>query len=178
MGNVLKTAFMCLIWALLLKFQMDYQQDQNATRLLKYTLENAVHDGALMISPDSLSEGEIVFDQYLAEAAFVWSFQKNTNMNYGTRTFIPDLENPRIFFKSPVNIVHMEFIDKVTIPDVVFPCNYGSSNDSCGNPNYEIFETISGPSFVVVAETMSPRFFSSKLKPIRQSAVYEYRSFD
>jgi len=163
---------MCLVWALIMKFQLDYEQDLTATRHLKNTLEIAVHDGSLMISPDELSKGDIIFDRYLAESAFTLAFERNTGMGYSGTAFLTDPLNSQTVFKHPIEVVHMEYIDELSQPGVTFPCVYGIS---CGNPDYKIFETIYGPSMVVVAETLSPRFFSNKPQLIRQSAVYEYQ---
>lgn len=170
---VLRVAFLCLVWALIMKFQMDYEQDLTATRHLKNTLEIAVHDGSMMISPDELSKGSIIFDRYMAEGAFILAFERNTGMRYSGDSFLPEPSNSQVFFKHPVDVVHMELIDELSQPGITFPCVYGIS---CGNPEYEIFETIYGPSMVVVAETLSPRFFSDEPQVIRQSAVYEYKN--
>ena len=174
MGHILRIAFACMIWALLLKFQVDYEQDQIATRYLKDGLELAVHDAAMMLDVDELSTGEMVFNQSLADEVFKMSFEKNMKVrmnsvaSFAGGSFTPeDLS----FFQSNIEIVNVEFIDDVTHPGTTYPCVYGIS---CGSEVYDITETINGPSLVVVAETKSPRAFSTTEQVIRQAVVYEY----
>lgn len=169
MSGILRTAFLVLIWAFMSKYLVDYMQDQSATRQLKDRLELAAHDATMMLDADALSMGKVVFDQQLAEQVFNLSFEKNMQLSLDGLSF-KDVDN-KSFFKNPVKIVHIEYIDDITNPSPVYPCTYGIS---CGDEKYDIFETVSGPAIVVVAETISPRAFSKKQKPIRQAVVYEY----
>lgn len=173
MAQTLRIAFMCLVWALIMKFQLDYEQDQTATRNLKDGLEIAVHDAGMMLDIPQFVDGKIVYNQLLAETAFGWAMEKNIKATVSGGSpfigmYIPTDDS---FFKEPIEIVHVEFIDESTQPGVTYPCVYGIS---CGNPNYEIFETIEGPSIVIVGQTISPRFFSTTDQIIRQAVVYEY----
>lgn len=175
MSEVLRISFMCLVWAFLLKFQIDYEQDQTATRYLKDGLEIAVHDAAMMLDVNQFSEGEIVFNQLLADEVFKLSFEKNMNVEMNSvASFAGGAFSPtdQSFFKETIDIIHVEFIDETTQPGAIYPCVYGVS---CGLDVYDIVETIDGPSLVVVAETKSPRAFSQTEKIIRQAVVYEYK---
>lgn len=174
MSDTIKTAFMILIWALILKLQLDYEVDQTATRNLKDGLEIAVHDASMMLDVDQLLNGYMVFDQELSELIFAQSIKRNMFMQQSTSNvnggrFSPE-ENA--FFQDDIKIVHMEYIDDMTNPSITYPCVYGVS---CGDGTYQIPTTISGPSIVVVGETLSPRYFSSKQKVIRQAIVYEFK---
>lgn len=175
MYEVIRIAFACLIWAFIVKLQVDYEQDQTATRYLKDGLEIAVHDAAMMLDVDAFVEGDIAFNQLLADQVFEMSFEKNMNVqmnsvsSFAAGTFTP---NANSFFKDDIEIVYVEFIDNFTNPSTTFPCVYGIS---CGTDVYDIVETIDGPSLVVVAQTKSPRAFSTNEKIIRQAVVYEYK---
>lgn len=158
-----------MIWAFMTKFLVDYIQDQTATRQLKDHLEFATHDATMMLDADALSSGSVIFDRSLAEQVFNLSFENNMNMSYDGESFL-DLEG-NSFFKHPVKIVHMEYIDDLTNPSITYPCTYGIS---CGDDKYDIFETVYGPAIVIVAETQSPRGFTTESKVIRQAVVYEY----
>jgi hypothetical protein len=173
MSEIGRKIFVILVWALTLMFLVDYLQDQKATRDLKDGLELATHDATMMLDSESLSLGTVVFDRLLAEQVFALSFSKNLKVELIGSEY-QDTQG-KSFFKYPIRIVHMEFIDDITNPGITYPCTYGVS---CGEAVYDIFETVKGPAIVVVAETYSPRGFSEELKPIRQAVVYEYGSFN
>lgn len=174
MSDTLKVAFMCLIWALVLKLQIDYEIDQTATRNLKDGLEIAVHDASLMLDADELQDGNTVFNQELAQLVFAQSMKKNMAMQQSSPAVIGGQFSPEehAFFNEDIKIVHMEFIDDATSPSTLYPCVYGVS---CGIGTYQIPATISGPAIVVVGETISPKHFSEKEKVIRQAIVYELK---
>ncbi len=173
MSEVGRKIFVILVWSLTLMFQVDYLQDQKATRELKDGLELAAHDATMMLDSESLSLGTVVFDRLLAEQVFARSLSKNLQVDLVGLEYqnTQDLS----FFKHPIKIVHMEFIDDLSNPGITYPCTYGVS---CGQDKYDIFETVKGPAIVVVAQTYSPRGFSDELKPITQAVVYEYGSFN
>lgn len=173
MSTILQRVFLILVWAFMTKFMTDYLIDQTATRQLKDNTELATHDATMMLSADELSMGKVVFDRLLAEQVLYLSLEKNLKLSYDGES-LTDLES-KSFFKNPVKVVHMEFIDDLTNPNLVYPCTYGVS---CGDAQYDIFETVKGPAIVVVTETTSPRAFSKNPKTIRQAVVYEYGAFN
>lgn len=172
MSQILKTMFMCIIFAFSLKSTVDYIQDQRAMNQLKDALELATHDASLMLDVNAFSEGNIVFDKVLAEQKIKAAIEENLITTQQGNFYYPTTQNgDKSFFKEPIEILHVEYIDNSIYPSESFPCNYGIS---CGDAQYEIFETIKGPSVVLVAETYSPRGFSEKKKKITQAVVYEY----
>lgn len=173
MSTILQRVFLILVWAFMTKFMTDYLIDQTATRQLKDNTELATHDATLMLSADELSMGNIVFDRPLAEQVLYMSLEKNLKLSYDGDSLI-NINNDS-FFKNPVKVVHMEFIDDITNPSLIYPCTYGVS---CGDAQYDIYETVKGPAIVVVIETTSPRAFSTTPKTIRQAVVYEYGTFN
>jgi hypothetical protein len=169
MSGIVRTAFLILVWALVTKFTVDYMQDQTATRQLKNSLELATHDATMMIDADALSIGEFVFNQSLAEIVFNASIENNMKLEQNGLSFLP--KDDKVFFQNSVKIVHFEYIDDSTYPSLEYPCTYGIS---CGENKYDIYETVNGPAIIVVAETLSPRAFTTNPKTVRQAVVYEY----
>lgn len=164
MATTLRTALFILLFALILQMQYNIDADKTATRQLKNALELAVHDATLAINTDSVVEGKVIFDRDLAIENLKNSLEASLNVkSEGGYVFTPNKDS---FFQDDLYLVHLEFIDESA--STIFPLNYI-------NPDYEILETINGPSIVAVLTTESPRWFHGKTTFIRQAAVYEYK---
>jgi hypothetical protein len=173
MGELLRTFYLILAWALIMKMQLNLEIDQTSTRVLKEGLEIAVHDAALALDETELAQGHIVFDQTRALDNLKRSLEANLSVtSTDGRTYQPASHS---FFQSPITIVHVEFIDEQT-PDPASPTGKVQFPYIYDNPDYEIVDVLNGPSVIVLAKTMSPRYFSDVPMEIRRAAVYEYVS--
>lgn len=116
-------------------------------RTVQYSLDHAVHDAALQIDSNSLSEGSIKFLPELAENTFKETLQRNLNIDQ-------DL-NPisNIFLEGPIIIKDIVYLDdSYVVPEtgdeLEFPFIWEAkvSED-------EIFErSIFGPSIAVIVD--------------------------
>jgi hypothetical protein len=161
MGTTLRIIFLCLIFTFVMKMQLNYDSDQTSTRYLKDSLELAVHDAAMVLDTTQFGKGDIVFDQDLSMFTLRQTLEQNLKLDHSLQ---PTNDS---FFQDDVKIVYTEFIDNSTFSGI-YPLNYS-------NPTYDILETITGPSMVVVLETKSPRHFVGEKQTIRQAVVYQYR---
>lgn len=163
MATTLRTVLFILLFALITQMQINLDADKTATRQIKNALELAVHDAALAISPVDMANGRIVFDQNLAITNLSESLASNLKLETSAGyVYTPNSDS---FFKDDLYISHLEFIDDSTT--TTYPFTYV-------NDDYDIMETVNGPSVIAVLTTESPRWFKGETTYIRQAAVYEY----
>lgn len=160
MGTTLRAFFLVFIWAGIMAMQYNFDLDNTTTRRVKDALELAVHDASLEIDKVALSEGNIVFNTVQANDNFELSLRENLILDTSLQPQTGSL------LQEEVKVVHMEYIDDSNTG--AFPFNYV-------NDQYEIFDTVHGPSIVAVIETLSPRYFDGEPMTIRQAVVYEYK---
>ncbi|MGP4074054.1 hypothetical protein ACTWQB_16230 [Piscibacillus sp. B03] len=150
MPEMLRMILVTLISILLMVTNVYISQQSRATTYLKEDLEVAVHDAALQLDVEALSEGDIVFNQDEAEETFIETLEINTGLTP---------ENYRI--------VEIHFFDINTVDE--FPHEYESLN-----VNFE--DTILHPTILVIVETEVDSFFpnSDKEQIVRRAASYTY----
>jgi hypothetical protein len=164
MATTLRTILFILLFALIIQMQLNLDSDKTATRQIKNALELAVHDAALAVSPVEMGVGRVVFDQNQAIENLKMSLEDNLDVaSAGGFVYNP---NESSFFNNELYITHLEFIDDSIT--TTYPYTYV-------NEDYEIMETVDGPSIIAVMTTESPRWFNGRTTYIRQAAVYEYR---
>lgn len=164
MATTLRTALLILLFTLVIQMQFNLDADKTATRQLKNSIELAVHDAALAIDSASIIQGKIFFDQNLAIQNLKASLEANLNLTSNAGyVYTP---NEGSFYQHEVYLLHLEFIDD-SIPHT-YPFTYI-------NEDYNIMETVMGPSVVAVLSTESPKWFKGNQTYIRQASVYEYR---
>lgn len=163
MANTLRTMFLILIFAGLMSMQYNIDSDKTATRQIKNALELAVHDAALALDESQLSQGKIVFDQEQALENFKNSL--NYTLDFTSSSGYYYEPKSTSFYKEDLYIDHIEFIDDT---NATFPFTYT-------NADYDIIDTLNGPSIVAVLATKSPRYFAGEGITIRKAVVYEYR---
>lgn len=162
MSNVVKVIFLCSIFAVIVRMQINLDVDRTTNRYIKEALEFAVHDASLAIDKVQLGDGLIVFDTIQAQKQFLDTLRRNLKLDNSLHP------NSNSFLTEPVKIVYFELIDDST-PGVTFP-DYVYSN-----PTYQILDEIDGPAVVAVIETKGPRYFAGSPITIRRAAVYEYK---
>jgi hypothetical protein len=164
MATTLRTILFILLFAFITQLQFNLDSDKTATRQIKNSLEVAVHDAALAVSPTDLAQGKIIFDQNTAIDHLKKSLESNLVVTSSAGyVYHPDSKS---FFKNDLYIVDLEFIDDNVTS--TYPYIYT-------NPNYEIIEKVDGPCVIAVITTESPRWFTGSTTTIRQAAVYEYK---
>ncbi|MEK3992664.1 peptidase M23 [Robertmurraya sp. FSL R5-0851] len=163
MATTLRTILFILLFAFITQMQINLDSDKTATRQIKNALELAVHDAALAISPIDMANGRIVFNQDLAIYNLSESLKSNLHLDTGAGYVYTPTSNS--FFKNDLYISHLEFIDDTVTR--TYPYTYI-------NNDYDIMETVNGPSVIAVLTTESPRWFKGGTTYIRQAAVYEY----
>lgn len=150
MNKVILTIVLVLMSVISITMTMDLSVYARATIYTKEDLEVAVHDAALQISQDELSEGNIVFDQEKAREAFKQSFLRNTGMREGADYKITEI----VFFDHS---------------NSTFPVEYNPSK-------YRFSDTILYPTLIAFIQTTEDKYFLSKeTKNIDQVASYTYR---
>lgn len=163
MATTLRTILFILMFALITQMQFNLDADKTATRQIKNALELAVHDASLTISPSEMGLGNVVFDQNRAIENLRLSLESSLKIqSSGGFVYTP---NSNSLFKQELYISHLEFIDDSITTN--YPYTYV-------NDDYEIMETVDGPSIIAVMTTESPRWFLGGTTYIRQAAVYEY----
>ncbi|RHW35958.1 peptidase M23 [Neobacillus notoginsengisoli] len=164
MATTLRSILFVLLFALLMQMQYNLDADKTATRQLKNAIELAVHDAALAVSPLEMAEGRIVFEQSKAIDNLKLSLEENLKIeSAGGFVYSPKSNS---FYKQDLYISHLEFVDdSITMS---YPYTYV-------NQDYDILETLDGPSVIAVITTESPRWFNGGTSYIRQAAVYEYK---
>lgn len=163
MATTLRTVLFILLFALITQMQINLDADKTATRQIKNSLELAIHDAALAVSPVDMANGRIVFDQNLAINNLSESLKSNLRLDtVAGYVYTPKTDS---LFKKELYISHLEFIDDSMTN--TYPFTYV-------NEDYDIIETINGPSVIAVLTTESPRWFKGETTYIRQAAVYEY----
>lgn len=163
MATTIRTILFIVLFAFITQMQFNLDADKTATRQIKNSLELAVHDAALAISPLDMAEGRIVFNQDEAINNLKRSLEDNLHLSSsGGFVYTPKNQS---FFQDDVYLTHLEFIDDSTVSS--YPFTYI-------NDRYDIIETITGPSVIAVITTESPRWFKGGTSYIRQAAVYEY----
>lgn len=164
MATTLRTILFILMFAFITQMQFNLDADKTATRQMKNALELAVHDAALAVSPVEMGNGKVVFDQTKAIDNLRLSLESNLKIqSSGGFVYTPSSNS---LFKHDLYISHLEFIDDSVT--TTYPYTYV-------NNDYEIMETVDGPSVIAVMTTESPRWFNGGVTYIRQAAVYEYK---
>lgn len=115
-------------------------------RQLQYSLQHAVHDGALQVDIDALGEGTIVFNQLLAEERIRESLQKNLGLDNQLRPISTPLLDSDVSIEQ---IVYFDdsFIDPITSAPIQFPYVWTFINSST---NEQMDRVIFGPSVALV----------------------------
>ncbi|MGE6755950.1 peptidase M23 [Rossellomorea sp. NPDC071047] len=159
MAEAIRAILLTLLFAYIMTIQTNLDTDKTATRQLKNAVELAAHDASLAIDSSQLANGKLVFNQVKAADNLKKSLQFHLKLdsNYNPLT--------NSLYQDKVTIEHIEFIDDSM---ATFPFTYYNSD-------YDIVDTLDGPSIVVVISTPSPRYFAGDKIPIRQAAVYEYK---
>lgn len=164
MSTTLRNILFVLLFSLITTIQFNLDADKTATRQIKNALELAVHDAALAISDLDLSSGRFIFDRNQAIENFKYSIEQNLKVESNAGFIYTPLENS--FFKEPLYVSHFDVIDDTVT--LTYPYVYI-------NDQFNIVETIDGPSIIAVMVTESPRYFVGEPIAIRQAAVYEYK---
>lgn len=126
---------------------IEYTLMDSAYRNIQYGLDHAVHDAALQIDKEILSEGSIQFVEPVAEATLLESMQKNmpidSQLRPQTSTF---LEEPMLI----KNIVYIDddYIDITSGSIVEFPFNWNITLPDGRNVTRAVF----GPSIALIVD--------------------------
>lgn len=159
MAEAMRAVLLTVLFAFIMNIQMNLDTDKTATRQLKNAAELAAHDASLSLNSTNLVDGSIVFD--------VQQATKNIKESLKFHLDLDDSLNPLSdsLYQDNVTVEYLEFIDD---SNATFPFNYY-------NPQYDIVDTLQGPSVIMVISTDSPRYFAGDSIKIRQAAVYEYK---
>ncbi|MFC0273788.1 peptidase M23 [Metabacillus herbersteinensis] len=162
MSHTLRTMFFIVIFAGLMSLQYNLDSDRTSTRQIKNALELATHDAALALDESQLSQGRIVFDQERA----LDNLRDSLNANLKLESAAGYLYSPNTnsFYQEDIVLEHIEFVDD---SNSSFPTQYS-------NLDYDILDTLNGPSVIAVLSTRSPRYFAGSGIIIRKAVVYEY----
>lgn len=164
MATTLRTIMFILLFVLITQMQFNLDADKTATMQVKNALEIAVHDSSLAVLPSEMANGKVVFDQDKAIVNLRQSLEANLKVqSSGGFVYTPKTNS---LFKHELYISHLEFIDDSMTTS--YPYTYV-------NQEYDIMETVDGPSVIAVLTTESPRWFKGGTTYIRQAAVYEYK---
>lgn len=139
-------AFTLTLWV---KDVEIYLMDR-AFRHAQYSVQHAVHDGALHIDEGALGEGKIIFIPILAEQSIRDSLLRNLGLDSQLRP------TSTIFYKEQVQIDEIiyfddSYIDPATGTEIVFPYTWNYTNPLTGN---SIERIIFGPSVGIVVDLL------------------------
>ncbi|WP_379132514.1 hypothetical protein [Paenibacillus sp. sgz500958] len=160
MDYIIKLAFVLLVFIYSWFFQVQNQEWDVVRSLLKDANNIAVHDAALEVDEQALSEGQFLIDSAEAYTTFLESLQLNLGLDAG----LSPLPGSRLH--QQVRIVKFTVLDESA--GYTFPMLYEDSD-------YGIVKYVKGPSVVAVIETAHPVLVArSKVQePIRVPAIQE-----
>ncbi|MFD1674146.1 hypothetical protein [Alicyclobacillus fodiniaquatilis] len=115
--------------------------EENAYERFTYACENASHDAALDVTPESIATGQPVFDETAATNTFDQDLA--ANMDLDPQTLKP---LPNTMFQAPVTVLTEQFID---YSNTTFPYEYKDAA-------YGIDVTLEGPAIAYVVQAQIP----------------------
>lgn len=141
-----------------------------AYRTVQYSIEHAVHDAALHVDLEALSEGRIVFLQPIAEEKILDSLQMNLDLNDQLRP------NSLTLIDGPVTvdeIIYFDetYIDPKTAAPISFPYRWSYVIPVTGEVEERI---IFGPSVGLVIDVK----VKGEERFIKKLAIQEYKMYE
>lgn len=170
MSDTVKWLFITFMFIMVTYLQYTADADKTASRAMKYSVENAVHDASLPLDQTQLSTGKLFIDPVKAKANFKASLMANLKLTEtATDVFTP---NANTFFKSNVKLVYFGVYNTCT---KIAPCIINGvvgTGPGVGN-TYNVIETLQNVGVVAIIETQSPRPFTVSTT-LRKVAMYDY----
>lgn len=116
-----------------------------AYRTVQYGLDHAVHDAALQVNKDALSDGKILFNELEAEEALRETLQKNLPVDQFLRPFSPIvLEGPLVI--DEIIYADQDYINPQTNALTTFPFQWKFTLPS----GEEFTRAVFGPSVILI----------------------------
>lgn len=136
-------------------------------RQVQYSVQHAVHDGALQINEDAKAEGKVIFETELAEEKIRESLQMNLGLDSQLRPISTILLEGDVVIEE---IVYFDenWIDPATSKPVEFPYIWAYVDTKT---NEAVARTIFGPSVALVLDVQ----VTGEDRRTKKIAIQEYK---